>query len=522
MKTLLAFWNKYRLEVIFFSIIVFVYLFNIWSIPIIDGDTFFYIAKAKRILISGHWFVFENLSAKPPLIIWISALFYKLFGANLIAVNLWHSLFSLATIVLVYIMGRRFFYRKVALYSAMIMASTLLFFYQDRTPMLDTPLTFFVTLSLFFIMLFEDQQKYRDIILAFFFAGLGFLTKGLLGLAIPFGAYFFYLIFIRELWSRAITHLPKFIAGLAVFLLVISVWIAPQMIHHGQDFTNGLYRENVERFFHTIDASGTGMVHKEGEVQKDYYAYIIYLALFFLPWTPFIIPALKKSGSMTGLLRSSFWFVFIVFSVSGHYKNPRYILPLFPALSLMIGCYLTDIPKIGKISKISYFIFGLLFALISAFLLSAKLPIDTAPYLPIVLTLSLGLALVLFLAGFISKEKPDIFFKTVFIAMMATLFAFIVSTAMYLPSIDNATVLSKEIQSIKTNEQIVAIDRKLYDLQFYLEAPVLTIGKDELSKLKNLPKGTYLIVSRKKIYLKNLSLVKEVATHGYLYRLKNN
>jgi len=417
MKALHNFYKKYRPEILIFSAITFIYFFNTWSIPIIDGDTFYYIAKAKRILSNGSWLVFENLSAKPPLVLWISALFYKIFGANLFAVNLWHTLFSLGTILIVYILGRRFFYRKAALYSSVILAANLLFFYQDRTPMLDTPLTFLITASLFFIMLFEEQQKYRDIILAFFFAGLAFLTKGLLGLVIPFGAYFFYLLFIRELWNRVINHLPKFLFGFTVFLLVISVWIVPQLIYHGQDFANELFRENIERFFHTIDSSGTGMVHQEGTVQRDYYVYIIYLALFFLPWTPFIIPALKKPGSMTGMLRSVFWFVFIVFSISGHYKNPRYILPLFPALSLLVGYYLSDTPRIGKLARGVYWGFGLLFSVAAVYLLIADLPAESAAYLPIALALLLGLSFTLILAGIFAAKKQDFFFKTVSVSM---------------------------------------------------------------------------------------------------------
>jgi uncharacterized membrane protein YciS (DUF1049 family) len=218
------------------------------------------------------------------------------------------------------------------------------------------------------------------------------------------------------------------------------------------------------------------------------------------------------------MLRSVFWFVFIVFSVSGHYKNPRYILPLYPALSLLVGYYLSDNPKIGKVAIVVYWAFGFLFAIAAIYLSLAELPAESAGYLPIALTLLIGLSAVTISAAVTARKDSEVFFKMTASTMFVTLLAFVFSAGIVLPRLDQATILSRETSKLTTDHQIIAVDRKLYDLQFYLNRPVLNVGSSNLSaKLKNLPGGNYLILSNEVISQNNIKILKSIPVQGYIY-----
>src|SRR5262245_59637955 len=76
-------------------------------------DDCFYAQKAKEILHTGEWMTmhFNNQPAweNPPLFIWFIALSYKLFGVNEFAAKFPSALFGVATVCLLYVIGRKFY-----------------------------------------------------------------------------------------------------------------------------------------------------------------------------------------------------------------------------------------------------------------------------------------------------------------------------------------------------------------------------------------------------------------------------
>ena len=71
----LDFWLIVGFVLVFFLILPFV--------PISDGDTFYYISKARRILNTGDLFNLNTLTTKPVLGMWAMALSLKIWGYNL-------------------------------------------------------------------------------------------------------------------------------------------------------------------------------------------------------------------------------------------------------------------------------------------------------------------------------------------------------------------------------------------------------------------------------------------------------
>jgi len=331
-----------RLEFWLISGFVLVFLFILPLVPVIDGDTFWYFGRARSILETGHLFNPSVLTTKPILGMWAMALSLKVFGINLFGIYFWHTLFAAGTLWLTYVFCKNHFDQKTALYSTAVLMTALMFFYQTASPMLDIPMLLFLLLGQILALKYLKTLQPKYIYGLGAVSGLAFLTKGLLPAALPFITAFVYLcasyrdkkIFPKINLLMLFGQL--FVAGL-IFLLVCSIWLIPQIKHHGAEkFGTAMFQENIVRFFQPIDKTG-GYREVSSDRQVDPHLNILYLWLGFLPWSPLIIPAVhaayknkywQKKPEIVFMLC---WFLLVLLltSISGHYKGPRYLLPLF-------------------------------------------------------------------------------------------------------------------------------------------------------------------------------------------------
>ena len=91
---------------------------------------------------------------------------------------------GIATVYLVYTLGRRAYGREVGLLAALFMAITPLHVMHSKFLAVDVPATFFVTLALVFAIRITDGHRLRDYLLSGLFAGLAAGTKYNAGLVI--------------------------------------------------------------------------------------------------------------------------------------------------------------------------------------------------------------------------------------------------------------------------------------------------------------------------------------------------
>lgn len=101
-------------------------------------------------------------------------------------------LFGVATVYLVFLVGRRLFSKSVGIVAALLLAVSFLHVKDSHYITVDVPATFFVLLSFFFSLLIFQEGKLKDYLFAGLFAGLAASTKynGILILLSLFGAHF--------------------------------------------------------------------------------------------------------------------------------------------------------------------------------------------------------------------------------------------------------------------------------------------------------------------------------------------
>jgi 4-amino-4-deoxy-L-arabinose transferase-like glycosyltransferase len=178
---------------------------------------------------------------------------------------------------------------------------------------LDIPLTFFTLLAIY-----AFYRRGRWFPLYYVGMGLAVLVKGPVGIALVL------LATVRRGWAK---H-PLW--GIPLMLAVIAAWLVPACIRGGPEYTDTiLFRQTA------------GRMVQSWSHQRPFWYYVPHLIVGFFPWIFFVPRALARGWNEER--RLFLWFVlgFVFFSlVSG--KRERYLLPLYPALALLVGRYVAE------------------------------------------------------------------------------------------------------------------------------------------------------------------------------------
>ncbi|MDH4234229.1 MAG: glycosyltransferase family 39 protein [Gallionella sp.] len=348
-----AWWLVIAVALIWFANLEYRYL--------IKPDEGRYAEIAREMAASGDW-VTPHLNdlkyfEKPPLQYWATATAYTLFGEHQWTARLWTALTGFAGLLLVWFAGLRLFGSEAAGYAAIMLGSSLLYVAMGHFNTLDMGVTFFITLGILALLLAQTQadiKKRRNwMLLAWAGMGLAVLSKGLMGLILPGAALFIYCMVQRDFGVLKRMH---WMPGLVVFFLATAPWFYLVMKANPEFFQFFFIHEHFERF----------TTKEHGRYQPWHYFIPILLA-GMLPWTLLMLDVLWKAvfgkhpgGTKPGstkmerdskLADNSFnaerflliWavFIYVFFSLSGS-KLPSYLLPMFPALALLMGKQVAD------------------------------------------------------------------------------------------------------------------------------------------------------------------------------------
>ncbi len=307
---------------------------------------------AREMVRSGHWF-FPTLGGelyadKPPLFIWLQAIFYYLTGSLRIAFLLPNLLAGLGSIVLVYDLARRLWDRRVAVAAGLLLLATIQFVLQARSGQIDGLVSFWICLAVYGLlrhMLLGPQWGWYWF--GCFAAGLGVITKGV-GLIALFMLLPYWLA-RRQHWQHlaAISgQLGKWCWGAACFLLAICLWAVPMLVlvELSADPAFAAYRDNI-LFHQTVERYSDAWIH----LHPFWYYLVQVIPVMWLPLTvllPWLAP--KWVGAWierdARVLLPLVWIGLVVlfFSLSPG-KRGVYLTPAVPLLALASAPYLEAI-----------------------------------------------------------------------------------------------------------------------------------------------------------------------------------
>lgn len=323
-----------------------VLLYPTLGFHLLEPDEGRYAQIPRELLDRGEWVVptlqGEPYLDKPPLMYWLVALSYRVFGVSPAAARLVPALCVHLTILTVYLLGRRSVGERAAFWAAVLLGVAPGFAGVARLLLLDGLLVLCVTVSVAcgFEAVRTGRLKLGWWLAAAVASGLGFLTKGPISevlLFVPLWA-FGYLASggcvppdSQEPARPAVRHYLLFVA---VVVAVNLPWYVAIYLREPVFLRYFFWEHNVLRFAQPFD-----------HLQPVWY-YVPLLLAGLLPGTLLFVPYFR------GLLRGSaddqrlspsggFWLLaggwcVFFFSCSGS-KLPTYILPAYPFLCLALG-----------------------------------------------------------------------------------------------------------------------------------------------------------------------------------------
>jgi 4-amino-4-deoxy-L-arabinose transferase-like glycosyltransferase len=346
-------WVQVLILLIFCSLL---FIVGVGSWDLWNPDEPRYAQVSKEMVERGDWILMHvngnTYVDKPPLFFWLIALssfFWQ--GFTSFSARFPSGLFSTLTVLFTFFLGKKLYGSRTGFLSPLILATSFEFAYLSTRANIDATLTFFTTTSIFFFLHWYqyhsphssplssgERQGLRAGLWIYGFyisMALATLAKGPVGFILPLIVSLVYLL-VQKDWMAM--KRMRLLTGMAFCFVIILSWYLPAVSKGGQNFLN----ETL--IHHTIDRFAKGSSHI-----RPFYYYLTNFPVDFLPWFLFLPGAIvygfleKKKGISRGFLFLLIWFVviFLFFSVSRG-KRAIYLLPLYPAASLMVGRFWDD------------------------------------------------------------------------------------------------------------------------------------------------------------------------------------
>ena len=285
------------------------------------------------------------IPSKPPLFHWLGAIFSLINGEiNEFTVRFPSALLALIGVLLTYAAGTMLWGVEAGLIAGLIVGTSFEWVRAAVTARVDMTLTVCMVMAfLFFLFLYRRQRVSRGEAFCFFaLLGLATLAKGPVGALLPGLTVVVFLFLQRDLKFLRQLHV---VSGGVLAVLIAGSWYGLALWKGGEEFfTKQIMEENVLRFFASGEA-GTGHEH-------PFYFFVPNLFLGMVPWSFFFPPLAvflyqrRHTWAQDGFLYLLVWIatVFVFYSASSS-KRSVYILPLYPAVALLLGAWWQELRK---------------------------------------------------------------------------------------------------------------------------------------------------------------------------------
>jgi 4-amino-4-deoxy-L-arabinose transferase-like glycosyltransferase len=480
---------------------IIVYLLGL-SISIMDIDAAQYASIALEMVHKNSFLTVTNRNVdyldKPPLIFWLSALSFKLFGVSTIAYKLPSLLFSLLTFWSTYKLARLFYTKDIALLSVIITASCQAFFMINQDCRTDTVLAGAMMFALYQLAYYVNTKKTGYFIGAFVGLALAMLAKGPIGLVLPIAIVGIDLLFKRQ-WSTIFSF--QWFWG----LIIIGVILIPMCIGLYQQFgSKGLQFYFWDQSFGRLTGENSFVKNLTASdyVNDPFFFYHTFMWLF-APWSLLFVFALfykikdfvKQKATLLPSQEMISWAGFILgFTMMSMsmYKLPHYIVMILPLAAICTAEFLFTRFKdsIEKWMIPIHAVLMFLLWLISFYLVGFSFSSDNI--------FSLFLAFTLFLVTVIVFVKTKQVTRIICVLALTIIFGnFLLNYHVYprLLQYQSGTTIGRYIyQQHIDQRQIYNFTHPDHSLDFYAQETIRVCGWNEKEMKEALKPENYLIV----------------------------
>jgi 4-amino-4-deoxy-L-arabinose transferase-like glycosyltransferase len=311
---------------------------------------------ARNMITSGDW-VTPRLDGvvyleKPPLIYWLIAASYNVFGVHDWAARIPIALASIALCWLTAAFGIWAFGKRAGFYAGLCMATCVGLWLFTRVLIPDVILTLTIALAMWALLRVLDQDETHPRTWAYILAaslGVGLLLKSLIGVVFPVAAGLIYLALTGQLFSARSWKRLHPLAGTVIILLIAAPWHVLATLRNPPyfDFTLRSVPGEYHGFLWFFFINEQLLRFLNLRYPRDYntvprlYFWLLHLAWLF-PWSVYVPAAFRLSyrpedragrARLLALCWIGFILVFFTFSTTQEY----YSMPCYPALALLLG-----------------------------------------------------------------------------------------------------------------------------------------------------------------------------------------
>jgi 4-amino-4-deoxy-L-arabinose transferase-like glycosyltransferase len=332
-----------------------IYVPSLFRPGLLDDADSVHAEASREMVLSGDWVTLHvdgiRYLEKAPLMYWVVASAFKIFGVGEWQVRLPLALGVLGMMGCAFLFGKRAFGDEGGLYAALILGTAPGIYIFTRFMIPDVWVVVWLTASLYlFLVAYEHENPSRWVCwgLAVTVA-LNVLTKSLIGLAFPVMIVFVFLLLTGEV--RKLAKLRLFSSAL-VFLIVAAPWHVLTAIRNPGEPTGPqkgflwFYFWN-EQFMRYMNKR---IPHDYGKVPLlIFYALLL---LWIIPWCAFLFPTIREIPIRVRAWRAGLdararanlffgvWGALIILFFSFSSRQEYYSLPAVPALGLLTAGWL--------------------------------------------------------------------------------------------------------------------------------------------------------------------------------------
>lgn len=301
--------------------------------PLADWDEAIYAQISREIVQSHTWIPlswnYEPWFEKPPFFMWATALLFKLFGVTEFWARAASALSGIALCVLMFSFAKRVANSRAACLTVMALLTMGGFYGAARFGTTDVMLTLGMYVGLVGIYYVD-----KGLLWGWYPFGIGFgiaaMTKGAacapLFLTIAYVA-------IRHRWG-ADKFNRQFVASVLIFAAIVLPWHIYMYARYGKGFVESyLGFQVIGRALHTLEGNHGGPRY-----------YLLVIANRASPWVFFLPLAFLRSLKDRRLqVFAAFSVILLIFFTLIGTKLPWYIVPIYPAIAIMVGFQLDEV-----------------------------------------------------------------------------------------------------------------------------------------------------------------------------------
>jgi len=296
-------------------------------------DESIYAQVSKEMIQSGDWLTphweYRPWFHKPPLMMWLTAIFYRLFEVNEFWSRAASAFSGIGLVVTTFLIGKLIYDTYTGFLAALVLMTSYHFVDYARFGTTDIMLALFSFVAVYaYLRLKEGNQKWWYAVWAA--CAFALMVKGAAGMIAPVSIILALLLDRRLIVTTQSKHFRR---GLLLGAAIVAPWHIFMFVKHGRAFLG-------EYLGYHIIARSTTVI--EGHVGGRSY-YINEMRKYFYPWfylTPFAL-AMSIKENVRGQSRSRILLLLMMIVLGGYTaaqsKLSWYILPVYPVLSILVA-----------------------------------------------------------------------------------------------------------------------------------------------------------------------------------------